>query len=124
MRVDNFIGPVLIVDDNHEVRVRLRLLLEREGYAVFTATDGLMALALMRRLSLVPRLIVLDLVMPIMDGWEFLDAFRSEPQWESSIVVIHTSAEKEHLPRGVARLRKDASDAEILRMARRYCRPE
>lgn len=120
MREDEENIVVLIVDDNHKVRVRLRLLLEATGYTVFTATDGLSALTLLQQLSLVPRLIILDLVMPIMDGWEFLEAIRAQPQWESVAVVLHTSS-REGLPLDVPRMRKNATDVEILDVARQYC---
>jgi CheY-like chemotaxis protein len=121
MQVDENIGPVLVIDDDHAVRVRLRMLLESAGYIVFTATDGQMALTLLHRLSFVPRLIILDLVMPILDGWQFLEVFRSEPDWESTVVVVHASADVQ-LPRGVRRLRRDANDAAILKLARETCR--
>ena len=113
-------GPpvVLVVDDEHAVRVRLRALFETAGYIVLTATDGLMALAVLRRLPLPPRVVFLDLVMPIMDGWEFLDATRAEPRWAAMHVVLHTSATDDVVPLGVPRLTKQASDAEILAAAR------
>lgn len=94
---------ILVVDNDHGTRVRLRTLLESAGYEVFTATDGNMALIMMRRLTVLPRLVLLDPMMPIMDGWEFLEAKRAEPAWEAVSVVMH------------ARL----SDGEILELARR-----
>ena len=112
---------ILVVDDDHAVRVRLRALFESAGYVVFTATDGLMALALLRRLPELPRLVFLDLVMPIMDGWEFLEAKLAEPRWSQLPIVLHTSAADDCLPLGVPRLGKPASDADILAAARSAC---
>jgi DNA-binding response OmpR family regulator len=65
---------VLVVDDDPDIRGLLVELLETEGYAVITAPDGRVALdrtALFR-----PSLVVLDLTMPVMDGWTFLRTIR------------------------------------------------
>jgi len=94
---------VVIVDNDHGARVRLRALLEGAGYAVFTASDGAAALALLRSLPVLPRLVLLDPRMPIMDGWQFLDAKRADPAWQSVAVVMH----------------KAMSDADILAIAER-----
>ena len=61
---------VLLIDDQADVREVLRLLLERDGYRAVEARDGLEALRLLRQNQ--PELIILDLLMPQMDGYEFL----------------------------------------------------
>ena len=94
---------ILVVDNDHRARVRLRSLLEDAGYVVFTATNGAMALTVMRGLPVLPRLVLLDPLMPIMDGWEFLEAKRAEPAWADVNVVMHAKM----------------SDGEILDLAHR-----
>ncbi|HZH44106.1 MAG TPA: response regulator [Lysobacter sp.] len=69
---------VLVVEDNREFRETLKDLFELQGYQVHTAENGEDGL---RCLDMIPTpcLIVLDLMMPVMDGWEFLDALRQHP---------------------------------------------
>jgi CheY-like chemotaxis protein len=68
---------VLIVDDDDDIRETLRVCLEEEGFAVRTARNGLEALALLAEGAL-PGLILLDLMMPEMNGWEVLEQLRSD----------------------------------------------
>ncbi len=66
---------VLIVDDEPNIRSFLAMVLEDEGYSVETASDGSEALDKVRRCR--PDAVVLDLLMPVMDGWGFLTARRT-----------------------------------------------
>ena len=68
---------MLIVDDDSAARDLLTRFLEREGFAVKTARDGREGLALARRFR--PRLVLLDIEMPNVDGWAMLQAIRSDP---------------------------------------------
>jgi len=63
---------VLIVDDDLDARQALAELLEYRGFSVGSAANGREALNFLRSSSL-PRIIILDLMMPMMDGWEFLE---------------------------------------------------
>ena len=69
---------VLIIEDDKNISDLLRLYLEKEGYAVTTATDGGQGLAKFRTIN--PDLVLLDLMMPVMDGWEVCKAIREESQ--------------------------------------------
>src|SRR5438067_379235 len=64
---------VMIVEDDHDIRVAVRGLLEGEGYTVLSATNGREALAVLRSLAERPGLVLVDLMMPVMDGWQFID---------------------------------------------------
>jgi CheY-like chemotaxis protein len=64
-------GTVLVVDDDAEIRETLTLLLEQEGYTVLGAENGVQALEQLRRGH--PNVMLLDLMMPVMSGWEVLD---------------------------------------------------
>jgi CheY-like chemotaxis protein len=81
--------PVLVVDDDLTVRQLLRRMLEPEGYAVLEAENGRAALERLRELS--PALILLDLMMPEMDGFEFLAEFRRHEAWRAIPVVVVTA---------------------------------
>lgn len=71
--------PILIIDDDFDIRSMMQLALEMNGYPVRTAASGREALAALRadpRVSL----ILLDLMMPVMNGWEFRAVQRSDPR--------------------------------------------
>ena len=82
-------GDVLVVDDDAGARSRLRLALERDGWAVREAGDGEEALACIRTAR--PRTIFLDLSMPVMDGFAFLDALRGTPEGADIPVIVLTA---------------------------------
>ena len=69
---------VLVVDDDADVRDALRKVLEEDGYTVETAHQGREALAVLRRSASPPQVVVLDMMMPVMDGWEFLHEVRQD----------------------------------------------
>jgi CheY-like chemotaxis protein len=83
--------PILVVDDDGDVRLLLRRMLEKAGYVVVEAEHGRAALA--RLAELTPELILLDLMMPEMDGFEFLDELRRLPAHRSIPVVVFTAKE-------------------------------
>ena len=62
---------VLLVDDDRDIRETVSGILEDEGYPVLQASDGDDALAVLREATPKPCVILLDLMMPKMDGWEF-----------------------------------------------------
>ena len=68
------VGPVLVVDDEPNIRAFVQLALEDEGYGVVTAANGAEALELLRATN--PSLILLDLRMPGMGGVEFVETYR------------------------------------------------
>ena len=95
-----FTGPVLVVDDDAAAREVTCTALEREDVGVIQAGDGKQALELLARVT--PQIILLDLMMPVMDGFEFLEALKERPEWQAIPVVVITS--------------KDLSDADHERL--------
>jgi GAF domain-containing protein/CheY-like chemotaxis protein len=81
--------PVLVVDDDAEVRQLLRRMLDSEGFAVVEAENGRVALERLR--SDPPSLILLDLMMPEMDGFEFVTELRRHEGWRAIPVVVITA---------------------------------
>ena len=77
---------VLVVDDDESIRQVVRLCLADEGYRVFEAPNGLAALENIADFQ--PALILLDLRMPVMDGWEFLRRYRLMPGPHVPIVAF------------------------------------
>lgn len=88
---------ILIADDDPDVRESLRLLLEMQGYVVDEARNGREAL-LRLNITAPPSLIVLDLMMPVMDGWQFRRAQLENPVL-ASVPVVVISAVPAHLQR-------------------------
>jgi CheY-like chemotaxis protein len=79
---------VLVIDDDPNLLKLARLMLEEEGYRVICATDGEGGLGLAA--SERPSAVVLDLLMPGMDGFEFLDRFRHTPEGVTTPVIVWT----------------------------------
>jgi len=86
--------PVLVVDDDAEVRQLFRRILEPEGYAVVEAENGRAALERLRDVS--PSVILLDLMMPEMDGFEFVAEFRRHEPWRAIPIVVVTAKDLSH----------------------------
>jgi len=110
--------PVLVVDDDVGFRELMRRVLEREGYTVTEADNGRAGLAELG--AQMPGVILLDLMMPEMDGFEFLDELRRHEAWRAIPIVVITAKElsaedHERLNGGVARiLQKGAWNRESL----------
>ena len=84
---------VLVIDDDADIREALRCLLEAEGHRVTEAADGRMALGSLARGRV--DVIVLDLMMPVMNGWEFREAQRGDPALaDIPVIVISAAAQR------------------------------
>jgi len=79
-----FASTVLVVEDDVDVRAGLADLLEGEGYHVIAVGDGSAALEYLRSVHALPRVIVLDMMMPVMDGFQF----RAEQQRDIELARI------------------------------------
>ncbi len=84
---------ILVIEDDLAIAEALQELLESEGYSVILAEHGLSALNYLEGKNALPSLILLDLMMPIMDGRNFLAEFeRKLPEMKKSIPVLLMSA--------------------------------
>jgi CheY-like chemotaxis protein len=81
--------PVLLVEDDLATRNLTRAILEKEGWKVSAAENGRVALECMERER--PSLILLDLMMPEMDGFEFAERVRQHREWRSIPIVVLTA---------------------------------
>lgn len=93
-------GAILLVEDDEDMRESLRLILERRGFEVQTAAHGQEALACIDR-ARPPCLILLDLMMPVMDGWAVCAHLRADPDLARVPVVLLS---------GVADLGRESAD--------------
>ena len=84
-------GVVLVVDDDADLRNSIKRVLEDDGHEVITASDGREALTRLNEPAFHPSVMVLDLMMPVMNGWQLLDIFARDRRLQK-IPVILTSA--------------------------------
>lgn len=122
---------VLVIDDDLSTRDLLSRFLSREGFAVRTAEDGRSGLALAEKLR--PRVILLDVTMPRMDGWTVLRSLKEDPHLAAIPVVMCTVIDEqnlgfslgasdyilkpvnwEHLREVLARVQKDSAKGDVL----------
>ncbi|MGH7284897.1 MAG: response regulator, partial [Polyangiaceae bacterium] len=110
-------GYVLVVDDEEDIRDTLRELIEMKGFKAQTAANG--AEALEQLIAERPCLVVLDLVMPVMDGVALLEKMRADPAPSDVPVVVSTSAP--HLaPRDVPVVQKPIDIGKMVEWLHRY----
>ncbi|HYQ29492.1 MAG TPA: response regulator [Polyangiaceae bacterium] len=111
---------VLIVEDEEDLRELMRDALLMRGYCVVTAEEGTDALRKIDDLG-PPCVILLDLLMPGMNGWEFFDKVRERPELSSVPVIIHSSAAA-RAPAGATRvLQKPLAFERLVSIVAEYC---
>jgi CheY-like chemotaxis protein len=119
---------ILIVDDNESHRTLLITFLEDVGYTVMTAGDGLEALTYLRQSADVPKVILLDVAMPLMTGWEFVRAVQRDARFVAIPIVIMTALgalDHNEIPDGaVAFLEKPLDLVALEMILRAYAEPD
>jgi CheY-like chemotaxis protein len=114
-------SKILVVDDDDEILSSLRGLLESEGYAVETARDGREALDKLARME-PPQLVLLDLKMPVMDGWQFLsERSRDAASIKVPIVLLSGLPFIPNAPGVSDFLSKPINPSRLLACVRRFC---
>jgi adenylate cyclase len=114
-------GRVLLVDDDDIIRRQMRLQLQHNGWDISEAENGRIALARLDEAR--PDAIILDLIMPEMDGFEFVDEMRRRPEWHDIPVIVVTSKDltaedRSRLNGGVERIIHKTGRDETLREVR------
>ncbi len=80
---------ILVVDDEPNIVLSLEFLMTKEGYRVRTASDGEEAMQAIRQTK--PHLVLLDVMMPRMDGYEVCEAVRSDPELNDVVILMLTA---------------------------------
>ena len=115
---------ILVVEDDIDIAWNLKELLESEGYEVETAKNGKVALAHLRSTQKPPNLIILDIMMPVMDGFVFRKNQKRDPALSKIPVVVMTAdghiEEKRKRAEAVASIRKPPELETILRVIDRH----
>lgn len=119
-------NTILLIEDDPNLRSSMQAVLEVEGYQVVTAEHGLAGLQRLDETAL-PCLILLDLMMPVMNGWEFLETMRERcdtvPQ--PPVVVVSAAAQLEDVQVRFRCqvLRKPFDIDHLLAVAEQHCQP-
>lgn len=80
---------ILLVDDEPNILLSLEFLMKRAGYEVFTASNGEIALEKVKQA--IPDLILLDINMPILNGYQVCEQIRATPKWQHIKIILLTA---------------------------------
>lgn len=120
-------GPVLVVEDDRDIRDSILEILADNGYETLAAANGKEALDSMRAADPAPSLVLLDLMMPVMDGVTFRSEQRNDPQLKNVPVVVLTAhARGEQIAAELESsgfLQKPIALDELLEMVERFAAP-
>jgi CheY-like chemotaxis protein len=114
----NLVARVLVVDDESDIRQAMAEILADEGYQVADAGDGAEALAKVRAFH--PEVVLLDLMMPGMSGWDFLRAARGDPELSGIPVIVLSALGGERAIEAEAFIEKPFDLDTLLRAVRRH----
>lgn len=108
-------APILVVEDNADMRALMKMFLSSEGFVVETATDGATALATLRQ-GLKPGLIFLDMIMKGIDGQTFLKTFETElPELFNGTPIIATSGLDENKSLKISHYLKKPVELQVIK---------
>ncbi len=113
---------ILIVEDDQDILLALKAFLELEGYGVRTAENGFEAMELLKSGEL-PNLILLDMKMPVMNGWQFAIEFLAKHDHLSPIVVMTAAADAKQRAQDISAIGwvvKPFELDDLLKMVKKY----
>ena len=106
----------LIVEDDPDIRDALAAVAEHAGFEAACASHGLDALRYLQGCPRLPSVVLLDLMMPVMDGWQFLE--RRDERARTVPVVVLSAVRDTRLPASVRQLKKPISVDQLLEVLR------
>ena len=86
---------VLIIEDDDQIAFQLTFLLEREGYTIVAATDGQIAHNKINEIE-PPKLVLLDVMLPFIDGFDLIKLIRSKAEWKKIPVIMLSAKSQEN----------------------------
>ncbi|HEX9298092.1 MAG TPA: response regulator [Polyangiaceae bacterium] len=117
-------GPVLVVEDDADIRESVCMFLEDEGFDTVSAGHGKAALDLLRAaLDRLPKLILLDLMMPVMNGWEFYELVSHDEALASIPTIVMSAQEIDASLGSVTMLQKPLRLEQLLSKINEVCTP-
>jgi CheY-like chemotaxis protein len=116
--------PILLVEDNDDIRELYGAVLRREGYEVSEAENGKVALDLLNEMHGTPCLVLLDLMMPIMSGPELLKVLHESHRLAAlPVVVLSAGGRESDAPTAAKFIRKPVDAHVLLTVVREFCGP-
>lgn len=115
-------SSILIIEDDEDIRESLKNILEMEGYEVHAAKNGKEGLELLRNIP-APGIIFLDLMMPVMSGWDFLEARKKDGNsfGEVPVYVLTAVHNPMQIPKANGTIRKPIELENLLEIVREFC---
>jgi CheY-like chemotaxis protein len=115
---------ILLIEDESDIRTILKDALEWEGYRVYTASNGKEGMEALLEMP-TPSLILLDLMMPVMNGWEFANALQADRAYvDIPIVALSAFSDPGKKIRARGFIKKPVDLDLLLGLVREHCRPE
>ncbi|MEO5968411.1 MAG: response regulator [Bdellovibrionia bacterium] len=112
---------LLVIEDDETIRELLKTALEFEGHEVFDASNGAEGIRMLSKMP-VPCLILLDLMMPVMDGWEFVERLSKDRVYSNIPVIVITAFCDIGRPIRAKEVVKKPIDLDYLfKVVRQYC---
>src|SRR5215510_9182926 len=118
---ENIARNILLIEDESDIRAILKDVLELEGYLVYTASNGKEGMETLLEMP-TPCLILLDLMMPVMNGWEFADALEADRVYaDIPIVILSAFSDPEKRIRAKGSIKKPVDVDVLFALVRKYC---
>ena len=117
--MNSSVKTVLLVEDDDIVRGAMQIVLEWEGYQVASATNGQEALDILRQAD-PPSLVLLDLMLPVLDGWKVREAQMADPTIASIPVIVVSSLDRNRSPDAAGHITKPFQVDELLKAVRHH----
>ena len=112
---------ILVIEDNKEIQDSLKMALEVEGYNVFTADNGKEGIEKLEQIP-TPCLILLDLMMPVMNGWEFVEVISKDIMLSTiPVVVVSAFGDKKGSPKTEGYIQKPIDLEALLSTVGKHC---
>jgi CheY-like chemotaxis protein len=117
-------GRILVVDDDDDLREIIAETIANAGYVVEQAENGLVALDRMRAQPHPPPcVVVLDLMMPVMNGWQLVAAMHADASLSGVPICILTAQDRMAPPPNACLLKKPLRTSDLLAKIAEYCKP-
>ena len=123
VRGGNIVRNILLIEDDVDIRAILKDALEWEGYRVYAVSNGREGLEILETTP-APCLILLDLMMPVMNGWEFAEALETDEAYAGiPIVTLSAFSDSEKKIRAVGSIKKPINLDALFALVRQCCGP-